>query len=144
MSVRVGKTQDGFLNRSFSSKLRKQTCGVRCASVSSWLRCDTSVFKTIRVLSVPVHLSPRCSMLECIRKPFQLVMASSPSPVSPSFSLLSSLSLHYPECLIMAPAFWERVNMAAAPLARKVVFHHRDWLTGEEHGWRGRRRWWLP
>lgn len=73
----------------------------------------------------------RCSTLECIHKPFQLVMASSPSHVSP----FSSLSLHYPECLIMASAFWEHVNMAATPLARKVLFLSHDWLTGEEPGW---------
>lgn len=111
---------------------------------NSWSGCDTSVLGMICGLHVPVHRSPRCWMLECVRKPFQLLMASSPSPVSSSFSLLSSLSLHYPECLIMAPVFWEHVNMAAAPLAGKMVFLHPDWLTGEEHGWRGRRRWWLP
>lgn len=75
------------------------------------------------------------SLLKCIHQPFQLIMASSPFPVSPSFSLLSSLPLHYPECLIMDPAFWEHVNMPAAPLARTVVLLCADWMRGKGHGW---------
>lgn len=50
---------------------------------------------------------------------------------SPFFLLPSSLSLDYPECLIMAPAFREHVNMPAAPLAGAVVLLCADWLRGK-------------
>lgn len=73
-------------------------------------------------------------------------MASSPFPV-PSSLTRCSHPLDYPECLIVAAAFRERVNTPAAPLAENSgvslcgLAEGRAWVAGggeDEEGW------WLP